>query len=582
MPEFHSDGRVSEPLDDVCAPDRSYVGWVSQHRRRPSAQQVKRKRAVVAGAVVGAVAVGVGVGVWASEGGGRPPPGGATARASSDGGAVGTSDHDAAATPSPSPTPSRSYPLSQAPRTIPAVRSHTPERGPGWRPQKADRVVVSDPKLADEGRLIAGELGLTYAGQKNDTRAGDVKLGLGGGGGNPESYTMTVRGGRVDISGPGEAGVFYGTRTLKQAVHGAGTAPEGVVRDEPAKPVRGFMLDIARKPFSETWIEDRIRELGDLKFNELGLHFSDDQAFRIESSTHPEIVSPVHLTKAQVKKIVDLAASRHITVVPELDSPGHLGAVLAAHPDLQLRNVNGVPTRGAIDISNPASANLIDDLLNEYAGLFTGGQWHLGGDEYQALTVTDPAASFPQLAAAAQQKYGAGATVADLATGWLNDRAATVRAHHRTMRAWNDGFYRGTSVQAAKDLQVAYWTGKEIGARPPADYLSAGRKLINYNDEFLYYVLGQPQTFVYPTGQRIYEQWTPRVVRGTTAVPASYDGQILGGTFAVWSDVPDAQTEAQVAAGIRMPLRATVQKLWDPRTPALSWAEFQSLADRLG
>jgi hexosaminidase len=71
-------------------------------------------------------------------------------------------------------------------------------------------------------------------------------------------------------------------------------------------------------------------------------------------------------------------------------------------------------------------------------------------------------------------------------------------------------------------------------------------------------------------------------VRGTTALPASYDGQILGGTFAVWSDVPDAQTEAQVAAGIRMPLRATVQKLWDPRTPALSWAEFQSLADRLG
>lgn len=51
------------------------------------------------------------------------------------------------------------------------------------------------------------------------------------------------------------------------------------------------MLDIARKPYSESWIEDRIRELGDLKYNELGLHFSDDQAFRIESSTHPEIVS---------------------------------------------------------------------------------------------------------------------------------------------------------------------------------------------------------------------------------------------------------------------------------------------------
>ncbi|MFG3011794.1 glycoside hydrolase family 20 protein [Streptomyces cinerochromogenes] len=533
-------------------------------------------------AFVGTVALGTGVGVWASSDGGGEPEG--SARQSSSGRIAGTgADPEKPGTPSASPSPSRSYPLSRTPRTIPAVRSHTPARGPGWKPRHGERVVVNDAELADEGRLIAGELGLSYAGQKNDVRAGDVRLVLGGGGGgNQESYTMTVRDGRVDIRGPGEAGVFYGTRTLKQEVHGGGTAPEGVVRDQPAKPVRGFMLDIARKPFTESWIEDRIRELGDLKYNELGLHFSDDQAFRIESSSHPEIVSPDHLTKAQVGRIVALAESRHITVVPEIDSPGHLGAVIAAHPDLQLRNVNGVATRGAVDISKPASAQIVDDLLNEYAGLFTGDQWHLGGDEYQALTVRDPQASYPQLAAAARQRFGSGGTVADLATGWLNDRAATVRAHDRTVRAWNDGFFRGTSVQPDQDIRVAYWTGKEIGARPPAEYLAAGRKVLNYNDEFLYYVLGQPQTFVYPTGQRIYEQWTPRVLRGTTAVPARYDGQILGGSFAVWCDFPHAQTEAQVAAGIRMPLRATVQKLWDPGKPALSWADFRKLADRLG
>ncbi|MEV5877079.1 glycoside hydrolase family 20 protein [Streptomyces sp. NPDC052101] len=551
---------------------------MTQHKRRASAQQVIRKRAVVAAAFVGTVALGTGVGVWASSsGGGGTREGGA--RQSSSGRVAETGG---AATPSVSPPPSRSYPMSQAPRTIPAVRSHTPARGPGWQPRRTDRVVISDAELADEGRLVAGELGLGYAGEKDDVRAGDVRLALGGGGGNQESYTMTVRDGRVDISGPGEAGVFYGTRTLKQEVHGGGSAPEGVIRDEPAKPVRGFMLDIARKPYSESWIEDRIRELGDLKFNELGLHFSDDQAFRIESSSHPEIVSADHLTKAQVKRIVDLADSRHITVVPEIDSPGHLGAVLAAHPELQLRDASGVATKGAIDISKPASAKLVDDLLNEYAGLFTGSQWHLGGDEYQALTVKDPQASYPQLAAAARQKYGSGGTVADLATGWLDDRAGTVRAHGRTMRAWNDGFYRGTSVQAARDLQVAYWTGKEIGVRQPVEYLSAGRKVINYNDEFLYYVLGQPQTFVYPTGQRIYEQWNPRVLRGTTAVPATYDGQILGGTFAVWSDFPNAQTEDQVAAGIRMPLRATAQKLWDPGRPSLTWQQFQQLSAKLG
>ncbi|WP_373283273.1 beta-N-acetylhexosaminidase [Streptomyces prunicolor] len=562
---------------------------MSQHRRRSSAKQVKpskslrqRRGLIAVAAATVVVGGGVGLGLWAASG----DEGG------SGGTAVGSVDETSAASrgaasrsasPTPSPSPTRSYPLSQTPRTIPAVRSHTPARGPGWRPAKGGRVVVEDADLVDEGRLIAGELGLTYGGEASDVRAGDVRLALNDDeGANPESYAMTVRGGRVNISGPSDAGVFYGTRTLKQEVHGGGTAPEGVVHDQPAKPRRGFMLDIARKPFTAGWIEDRVRELGDLKFNELGLHFSDDQGFRIESTSHPEVVSKDHLTKAQVKQIVDLAASRHITVVPEIDSPGHLGAVLAAHPDLQLRNVSGVATRGAIDISKDASAAIVDELLDEYAGLFPGDQWHLGGDEYQALTVANPQASFPQLAAEATKAYGSGGTVADLTTGWLNDRADTVRNHDRTMRVWNDGFFANTSVRAAKDLQVAYWTGKEIGARQPVAYLSAGRKVLNYNDEYLYYVLGEPQTFVYPTGRRIYEQWTPRVLRGTAAVPAKYDGQILGGSFAVWCDLANSQTQAQVAAGIRMPLRATVQKLWDPGTPALTWTQFKSLADKVG
>ncbi|MEU6401632.1 glycoside hydrolase family 20 protein [Streptomyces sp. NPDC046985] len=526
------------------------------------------------GAFAVTAGLGAGLGVWASSGG---SPSGAARPAS------GASASAQASDVSPSPSPTRSYPMSRAPQTIPAVRSHTAARGPGWRPAHGERVVVSDASLADEGRLIAGELGLAYAGQRNDTRDGDLRLALGGAkGGGPESYRMTVSGGRVAISGPADAGVFYGTRTLKQEVHGGAAAPEGVVDDAPAKPRRGFSLDIARKPFSAGWIEDRVKELGDLKYNELGLHFSDDQSFRIQSDTHPEIVSKDHLSKAQVKQIVDLAASRHISVVPEIDSPGHLGAVLDAHPDLQLRNVRGAPVQGAIDISKPGSAAIVDDLLNEFAGVFPGAYWHLGGDEYQALAVRDPQASFPQLAAAARRAYGPGGTVADLTTGWLNGRAAVVTRHDRTPRAWNDGFYRDASVRPAPNIEVAYWTGKEIGARPPEDYLAAGRKVINYNDELLYYVLGQPQTFVYPTGRRIYQQWTPRVLRGTQAVPARYDSQILGGSFAVWCDHADAQTQDQVAAGIRMPLRATVQKLWDPGTPTMSWTDFQALAGRLG
>lgn len=542
----------------------------SGRRRKEPAPGAVRRRPLPVGAGVVAVVAGaaLAVGFWpggdADAPSGRRPSGGKDALA-----------------PAASPSPGRTYPLSEGPRTIPAVREHTPARGPGWRPAKGGRVVVGDRGLADEGRLLARELGLAYAGA-GAPRAGDVGLDLTDEDANAESYTLTVEDGRVRISGTAEAGVFYGTRTLKQEVRGNATAPEGVVRDAPAKPQRGFMLDIARKHFTAAWIEDRIRELGDLKYNQLGLHFSDDQGFRIASDAHPEIVSKEHLTKAEVRRILALAASRHITVVPEIDSPGHLGAVLAAHPDLQLRTTQGAATRGAIDISRPASAKIVDELLEEYADLFPGRYWHLGADEYQALTVPDPAASYPRLAAAAKEAYGSGAGIEDLATGWLNDRAGVLRGDGRTLRAWNDGFFAGGTVEADDGLQVAYWTGKEIGARRPDEYLRAGRELVNYNDEYLYYVLGQPNTFVYPTGQRIYEQWTPLVVRGTTPVSEEYDDQILGASFAVWCDLSGSQTQNQVAAGIRMPLRALAQKLWDPRRPAASWAGFKGLAGRLG
>ncbi|MET8683950.1 glycoside hydrolase family 20 protein [Streptomyces sp. NPDC004732] len=537
---------------------------------------MRRGPVVAASGVAVAGAVVLAVGLW---------PGG-------DGGGAQVSPSDGKSAASPSASPAKSYALSKAPATIPAVREHTAARGPGWRPAEGKgRVVVGDGGLADEGRLLADELKLKYGGE-SDPRKGDVELALTNdkgdkgdkGGkdtdkGGAESYTLTVKGQHVRIAASAQAGVFYGTRTLKQEVSGGRTAPEGVVRDRPAKPRRGFMIDIARKHFDLKWIEDRIRELGDLKYNQLGLHFSDDQAFRIESESHPEIVSSDHLTKDQVRRILKLAESRHITVVPEIDSPGHLGAVTRQHPSLQLRDSRGVATRGAVDISKPAAAEIVDDLLKEYAELFPGAYWHLGADEYRALTVKNPEASYPQLAAAARERYGADGRVQDLATGWLNDRADTVRPFDKKLKAWNDGFFRGGTEQAADDLEVAYWTGKEIGAREPDEYLKAGRKVVNYNDEYLYYVLGQPNTFRYPTGQRIYESWTPLVLRGTRPVSERYDDQILGGTFAVWCDLAGSQSQEQVAAGIRMPLRATVQKLWDPRKPTLAWNDFVKLAD---
>lgn len=499
---------------------------------------------------------------------------------SDDGSGAGEGGDGGESSAVPTPTgPSRKGP---APAAVPSVRDWKPVRGPGWNPSRHTRV-VADPEgpLADEGKLLARELNVPFT--KGPARTADVELALDDGvGGGREAYELSSRKGQVKISASDHAGVFYGTRTLLQSVRAQGGVADGTVRDRPDRPQRGFMLDIARKHFSAEWIEDRIREMGDLKLNQLQLHISDDQAFRVESTSHPEVVSSPRLTKAQMRRIVKLAESRHIAVIPEIDSPGHLGAVLKAHPELQLKDESGQPTEGAIDISDPGAAKIVDDLLREYADLFPGKYWHLGGDEYLALAKEDPEESYPQLAEKAREEHGKKAGVQDLAAQWLNDRAETVRKEGKKPQVWNDGVHAGGEVKVHRDRQIAYWTGKEAGERDPVEYLKEGWKLINLNDEYLYYVLGQPNDFTYPTGRRIYEQWTPAVLRGTKPVPKSLSGpeHIPGGRFAVWCDRAGAQTPQQVADGIRMPLAATAQKLWNPGKPALSWEDFKKLAMR--
>ncbi|MFF3764726.1 glycoside hydrolase family 20 protein [Streptomyces sp. NPDC001922] len=501
------------------------------------------------------------------------------------GGCSGNGDGGGARTSTPhrSPSPTKSYPPPDPPRTVPAVRSFDPGNGPGWKPAKDTRV-VADPKgpLADEARMLAGELKADYA--TGSPRQGDIELTLDKGrGGGAEAYRITTRDGRVVITGAADAGVFYGTRTVLQTLRSGGEVPEGVIDDRPDRPQRGLNLDIARKHFTPEWIEDRLHEMADLKLNQLALHFSDDQGFRIQSTSHPEVVSREHLTLAQLRHILDVAKKLHITVIPEIDSPGHLGAVLRAHPSLQLVNVNGEPAEGAIDIGKPASARLIDDLLREYSKTFPGPWFHIGADEYSALMAEDPSASYPGLAAQAREKYGPDGRIQDLATAWLNDRAAVVREGGKKAKAWNDGFFTGGVVKPDKNIEVEYWTGKETGERVPASYLSEGRTVANLNDEYLYYVLGEPNDFTYPTGERIYRQWTPAVLRGTKPVTSQDTGpqQVPGGRLAVWCDLAGAQTEEQVARGIRLPLNAVSQKLWDPGKPQLSWSAFTKLADRV-
>lgn len=484
-----------------------------------------------------------------------------------------------------SPAPTRPSHIGPAPVSVPSVRDWRSQRGPGWELSKSTRVVAdAGSPVAAEGRLLARQLKVPFS--EGPARTGDVALNLDPsvrGKTGAEGYVLTSQQGQVKITGAAASGVFHGTRTVLQSARARGGIGDGVAHDRPDRSQRGLLLDVARKHYTAGWIEDRIREMGELKLNQLQLHLTDDQGFRIESRSHPEVVSKQHLTRAQVRHILKVADSRHVTVIPEIDSPGHLGAVLRAHPEFQLKDASGAPTRGAVDVGSPAAAGLVDDLLREYARLFPGRYVHLGGDEYPALLKRDPEASYPGLASVARKRYGEGATVRDLATAWLNGRVKTVRDAGKTPEVWDDGMFAGGRVRPHRERQVGYWTGREPGKRDPADYLREGRKTVNLNDEFMYYVLGQPNNFRYPTGRRIYRDWSPAVLRGTRPVPDSLSGpsHIPGGRFAVWGDIADAQTPQQVADGIRMPLAATAQKLWVPGKPEESWADFKKTVKKV-
>ncbi len=282
-----------------------------------------------------------GVGLWATDGEGDGGPAGSAARSSPGGGRA------------------QPQPLLRA---VEGAAHHTRRtrthraRAPAGSRRRRTASTRRRRRARRRGRLIAGELGLTYAGEKDDERAGDVVLDVKEDkGAGSESYTMTVRDGRVTVTGPAEAGVYYGTRTLKQAVDGGGTAPEGVVQDEPANPRQRLQPRHRAQA-----LRRRLDQGPDTRAGRPG---SSTSWACTSPTTRPSASSPTCTprsfptttsTKAEgVKEIIDLAASRHITVVPEIDSLDTWVPCSPPTPTSSCATPRARPSRGAIDISRP-------------------------------------------------------------------------------------------------------------------------------------------------------------------------------------------------------------------------------------
>ncbi|MGW1450906.1 beta-N-acetylhexosaminidase [Micromonospora sp. NPDC002411] len=223
-----------------------------------------------------------------------------------------------------------------------------------------------------------------------------------------EGYRLDVTTNGVRVTAVTAAGLFHGVQTLRQLLPATiesptpvterWTLPGGTITDVPRFPYRGAMLDVARHFFA---VEDVLRVVDHLaryKLNHLHLHLTDDQGWRIAVDSWPKLTTVGgatavgggpggFYTKADYTRIVSYAAARHITVVPEIDLPGHTNSALVAYPELAPDKIAPQPYTGTevgfsyVDPADDRTYDFIADVLGELAAITPGPWLHIGGDE---------------------------------------------------------------------------------------------------------------------------------------------------------------------------------------------------------
>jgi len=272
------------------------------------------------------------------------------------------------------------------------------------------------------GQYLAGRLnasaGLDIAVQEAQAEPGkgSILLTLSDAGNNlgEEGYTLTVTRNQVKLAAEKPAGLFRGIQTIRQLVEKDASSGEpgsfmiasGTITDQPEYSYRGMMLDVSRHFFGVEDVKKVIEYLAFYKINTLHLHLSDDQGWRIEIKSWPNLT--VHggstqvgggeggfYTQEQYSDIVKYAADHYITIVPEIDMPGHTNAALASYPEL---NCNGkapeLYTGTEVGFSSLCTGKeitykFIDDVVREISALTPGPFFHIGGDESHATKVED-------------------------------------------------------------------------------------------------------------------------------------------------------------------------------------------------
>ncbi|AGZ46608.1 N-acetyl-beta-hexosaminidase [Actinoplanes friuliensis DSM 7358] len=280
----------------------------------------------------------------------------------------------------------------------------------------------------------------------NESRLGD------------EGYRLQVDARAVTIRANKPAGLFAGTQTLLQLLPKEIDSPTfvrrswnvagGSIVDFPRFAYRGAFMDEARHFHTPAEIKAYIDEISRFKINHLHLHLADDQGWRIQIDSWPKLttvgggpgtgvdgVGPGFLTKADYRDLVRYAAARYVTIVPEIDMPGHVNAAQVAYPELTCDGVAPPPRTdtevgySSLCISSETTYRFVEDVIRELAAITPGPYLHIGGDEAHATTDADYL-TFQQRVLPLVTKYG------KTAYGW-NEIAKSPASSNAVAQYWD-------------------------------------------------------------------------------------------------------------------------------------------------
>ena len=337
------------------------------------------------------------------------------------------------------------------------------------------------------------------------------------------------------------------------------------------------MLDCGRKYFTVDWVKSLIYETKADGFTHVmlavgndGMRFLlDDMSLTVGSKTYSSeavkaavisgnnsytTASTGEWTESEMNEIFSAAASSGIEIIPLLNTPGHMDAILSAATSLTGTNCSYNGSVRTIDVTNTTAVAFSQAFVQKYIDYFAAKgctYFNFGADEYANDRYTSGSMGFGSLQSSG--KYG-------YFIKYVNEIAAMVKDAGLTPIAFNDGieFANKTSASVGsttytfdKDIVVCYWSGGWSGYTPrtAANLASDGFKIINTTGDF-YYVLGKSDNF--DSSYTYASNWSNYKVCGTTLSSSS----VLGGMFCMWSDYPGAETETQEAKKIRLPLRA--------------------------